>query len=72
MRANARGAWLVCQAAGRVLLQQGGGGSVVLVSSVRGALGHPAGYSAYCPSKAATDLLAKIFGGRMGSRRASG
>lgn len=59
MKANARGAWLVCQAAGRVLLQQGDGGSVVLVSSVRGSLGHPAGYSAYCPSKAATDLLAK-------------
>jgi NAD(P)-dependent dehydrogenase (short-subunit alcohol dehydrogenase family) len=66
MRANARGAWLVCQAAGRVLLQQGGGGSVVLVSSVRGALGHPAGYSAYCPSKAATDLLAKSLAAEWG------
>jgi NAD(P)-dependent dehydrogenase (short-subunit alcohol dehydrogenase family) len=66
MRANARGAWLVCQAAGRVLLQQGGGGSVVLVSSVRGSLGHPAGYSAYCPSKAATDLLAKSLAAEWG------
>ncbi len=67
MRANARGAWLVCQAAGRVLLQQGGGGSIVLVSSVRGSLGHPAGYSAYCPSKAATDLLAKSLAAEWGS-----
>lgn len=69
MRANARGAWLVCQAAGRVLLQQGGGGSVVLVSSVRGSLGHPAGYSAYCPSKAATDLLAKSLAAEWGPQR---
>ncbi|SPM42902.1 NAD(P)-dependent dehydrogenase, short-chain alcohol dehydrogenase family, partial [Mycobacterium numidiamassiliense] len=69
MRANARGAWLVCQAAGRVLLQQGGGGSIVLVSSVRGTLGHPAGYSAYCPSKAATDLLAKSLAAEWGPHK---
>lgn len=67
MDANARGAWLVCQAAGQVLLEQGEGGSVVLVSSVRGALGHPAGYSAYCPSKAATDLLAKSLAAEWGA-----
>ena len=66
MAANARGAWLVCQAAGRVLLDQGRGGSVVLVSSVRGSLGHPAGYTAYCPSKAATDLLAKSLAAEWG------
>ncbi len=68
MNANLRGAWLVCQAAGRVLLEQGEGGSVVLVSSVRGALGAPAGYSAYCPSKAATDLLAKTLASEWGSQ----
>jgi NAD(P)-dependent dehydrogenase (short-subunit alcohol dehydrogenase family) len=67
MRANARGAWLVCQAAGRVLLEQRSGGSIVLVSSVRGTLGHPAGYSAYCPSKAATDLLAKSLAAEWGA-----
>jgi NAD(P)-dependent dehydrogenase (short-subunit alcohol dehydrogenase family) len=67
MDANARGAWLVCQAAGRVLLQQGGGGSIVLVSSVRGSLGQPAGYSAYCPSKAATDLLARSLAAERGA-----
>jgi NAD(P)-dependent dehydrogenase (short-subunit alcohol dehydrogenase family) len=66
MHANTRGAWLVCQAAGRVLLEQGDGGSIVVVSSVRGALGHPAGYSAYCPSKAATDLLAKTLAAEWG------
>jgi NAD(P)-dependent dehydrogenase (short-subunit alcohol dehydrogenase family) len=66
MGANARGAWLVCQAAGRDSLEQGSGGSVVLVSSVRGSLGHPAGYSAYCPSKGATDLLAKSLAAEWG------
>ncbi|WP_425294240.1 SDR family NAD(P)-dependent oxidoreductase [Mycobacterium attenuatum] len=67
MNANVRGAWLVSQAAGRVLLEQGLGGSVVLVSSVRGALGHAAGYSAYCPSKAGTDLLAKSLAAEWGA-----
>jgi NAD(P)-dependent dehydrogenase (short-subunit alcohol dehydrogenase family) len=68
MDANVRGSWLMCQAVGRVLLQQNGGGSVVLVSSTRGKLGHPAGYSAYCPSKAAVDLLAKTLAAEWGSK----
>jgi NAD(P)-dependent dehydrogenase (short-subunit alcohol dehydrogenase family) len=66
MDANVRGSWVVCKAAGRQLLAQGGGGSVVLVSSTRGKLGHPAGYSAYCPSKAAVDLLAKSLAAEWG------
>jgi len=66
MDANVRGSWLVCQAAGRQLLEQGDGGSVVLVSSTRGRLGHPAGYSAYCPSKAAVDLLTKSLSAEWG------
>jgi NAD(P)-dependent dehydrogenase (short-subunit alcohol dehydrogenase family) len=64
--ANVRGSWLVCQAAGRRLLEQGRGGSVILVSSTRGRLGHPAGYSAYCPSKAAVDLLARSLAAEWG------
>lgn len=71
MDANVRGAWLISQAAGRVLLEQNQGGSIVLVSSVRGKLGAATGYSAYCPSKAATDLLAKTLAaewGRQGIR----
>lgn len=66
MDANVRGSWLACQAAGRQLLAQGDGGSVVLVSSTRGRLGHAAGYSAYCPSKAAVDLLAKTLSAEWG------
>ncbi|WP_028813603.1 SDR family NAD(P)-dependent oxidoreductase [Streptomyces flavidovirens] len=65
--ANVRGSWLMCQAAGRHMLGQGGGGSVVLVSSTRGRLGHPAGYSAYCPSKAAVDLLGRSLAAEWGS-----
>jgi NAD(P)-dependent dehydrogenase (short-subunit alcohol dehydrogenase family) len=64
--ANVRGSWLVCQAAGRQLIEQGQGGSVVLVSSTRGRLGHPAGYSAYCASKAAVDLLARSLAAEWG------
>lgn len=66
MDANVRGSWLMAQAAGRVLLDQGSGGSIVLVSSTRGKLGHPAGYSAYCPSKAAVDLLGKTLAAEWG------
>jgi NAD(P)-dependent dehydrogenase (short-subunit alcohol dehydrogenase family) len=69
MDANVRGSWLLCQAAGRHLIPQNKGGSVVLVSSTRGKLGHPAGYSAYCPSKAAVDLLGKTLAAEWGKHR---
>lgn len=66
MNANVKGTWLVCQAAGRQMLTQAPGSSIVLVSSTRGKLGHPAGYSAYCPSKAAIDLLGKTLAAEWG------
>ena len=59
---NLTGAWLVCRAFGTRAIAQGRGGKVVLVSSARGKLGHPAGYSAYCASKAATDGLTRALG----------
>lgn len=61
MDGNVRATWLACRAVGRRMLDQGEGGRVVLVSSTRGKLGHPAGYSAYCPSKAAIDGLTKTL-----------
>jgi NAD(P)-dependent dehydrogenase (short-subunit alcohol dehydrogenase family) len=61
MDANVRGSWLACRAAGARMLDQGDGGKVVLVSSTRGKLGHPAGYSAYCTSKGAIDSLTKTL-----------
>lgn len=62
MDANVTGSWLMCQAAGRRFLEQGRGGKVVLMSSARGKLGHPAGYSAYCASKAAVDGITRALG----------
>ena len=62
MHGNVTGAWLLCRAFGQHVIAQGRGGKVVLVSSARGKLGHPAGYSAYCASKAATDGLTRALG----------
>lgn len=62
MRANVYGAWLIARAAGKQMIEQGRGGKVVLTSSARGKLGHPAGYSAYCSSKAAVDGMTKALG----------
>ena len=62
MLANVDGAWLIARAVGRQLIAQGRGGKVVFTSSARGKLGHPAGYSAYCTSKAATDGMTRALG----------
>jgi len=58
MDVNVRQSWLLCRAAGRVLIEQDRGGKVILMSSARSTLGM-ANYAAYCPSKAAIDLLAR-------------
>lgn len=62
MDGNVTGAWLLCRAFGQRAIQRGTKAKVVLVSSARGKLGHPAGYSAYCTSKAATDGLTRALG----------
>lgn len=62
MLANVEGAWLIARAVGRQLIAQGRGGKVVFTSSARGKLGHPAGYSAYCTSKSATDGMTRALG----------
>ena len=59
--------WMMCQAAGRQMIKQaeqgiGRGGKVVLISSARGLLGHPAGYTAYCSSKHAINGVVKALG----------
>jgi NAD(P)-dependent dehydrogenase (short-subunit alcohol dehydrogenase family) len=59
--ANAKGTWLVCRAAGRRMIDAGTRGKFVLVSSTRSDLGHPAGYTAYCASKAAVNLTTKAL-----------
>src|SRR6266513_1540400 len=62
MDANVTQTWLIARAAGRQMLKQGKGGKVILMSSARGLLGHPAGYSAYCASKSAIDGITKALG----------
>ena len=62
MDANVNQSWLMARAAGRQMLAQGKGGKVILTSSARGLLGHPAGYSAYCASKSAVDGITKALG----------
>lgn len=62
MDANVTQSWLMARAAGKRMLEQGEGGKIVLMSSARGLLGHPAGYTAYCASKAAVDGMTKALG----------
>jgi NAD(P)-dependent dehydrogenase (short-subunit alcohol dehydrogenase family) len=62
MDANVTQSWLMARAAGKQMLKQGQGGKVILMSSARGLLGHPAGYTAYCASKSAIDGITKALG----------
>ncbi len=62
MDVNVTQSWLMARAAGRQMLKQGRGGKVILMSSARGLLGHPAGYTAYCASKSAIDGITKALG----------
>lgn len=66
MDANVTQSWLLARAAAGRMKAQGEGGKIVLVSSARGLLGHPAGYTAYCASKAATDGIVKALGCELG------
>ena len=66
MDANVTQSWLLARAATVQMKAQGDGGKIVLVSSARGLLGHPAGYTAYCASKAAVDGMTKALGCELG------
>lgn len=66
MDANVTQTWLLARAATMQMKKQDAGGKIVLVSSARGLLGHPAGYSAYCASKAAVDGITKALGCELG------
>ena len=59
MDANVRQTWLLSRAAGKVMVPQGRGGTIVAVSSVRAKFATPAGTSAYGPSKAAVDMITR-------------
>lgn len=61
MDANVRQVWLLCRTAGRLMIEQGRGGTMVPISSVRAKFATPAGTSAYGTSKSAVDMLTKSF-----------
>jgi NAD(P)-dependent dehydrogenase (short-subunit alcohol dehydrogenase family) len=66
MDANVTQSWLMARAVAAQMLKQGGGGKIVLMSSARGLLGHPAGYTAYCASKSAVDGMTRALGCELG------
>lgn len=66
MDANVTQSWLIARAAARQMVLQDRGGKIVLMSSARGLLGHPAGYTAYCASKAAVDGMTRALGCELG------
>lgn len=73
MDANVRGPWLMAKAFGQYLAGRAvdgvpARGKLVLVSSVRGRHGSPAGYTAYCTSKGAVDSLTKTLATEWGPR----
>jgi len=68
MDVNMKGTYLFCKEVGRVMINQGRGGKVILVGSARGHLGL-ANYSAYSPSKGAVHLLAKTLGCEWGPHK---
>jgi NAD(P)-dependent dehydrogenase (short-subunit alcohol dehydrogenase family) len=67
MDANVTQSWLMARACARQMLKQGRGGKIILMSSARGLLGHPAGYTAYCASKSAIDGITKALGCELGA-----
>jgi NAD(P)-dependent dehydrogenase (short-subunit alcohol dehydrogenase family) len=64
--ANVTQSWLMARAVTKQLLAQGEGGKIIFVSSARGLLGHPAGYTAYCASKSAVDGITRALGVELG------
>ncbi len=67
MDANVTQSWLMSRSVGRQMLAQGEGGKIILMSSARGLLGHPAGYTAYCASKSAVDGITRALGCEWGA-----
>ncbi|MEM8732311.1 MAG: SDR family oxidoreductase [Pseudomonadota bacterium] len=65
MDANVTQSWLLARAAAAHMTERAYG-KIVFVSSARSILGHPAGYSAYCASKAAVNGITKALGCELG------
>ncbi len=65
MDANVNQSWLLARAAA-AHMKVSEYGKIVFVSSARSILGHPAGYTAYCASKAAVNGITKALGCELG------
>lgn len=65
MDANVNQSWLLARAAA-AHMKQSEYGKIIFVSSARSILGHPAGYTAYCASKAAVNGITKALGCELG------
>jgi NAD(P)-dependent dehydrogenase (short-subunit alcohol dehydrogenase family) len=62
---NVRGAWVVCTEAAKQMVRQGGGGAIVLISSISAHVGAPT-QVAYCGTKGAISMLGKALGSVLG------
>jgi len=58
--ANVKGTYLFCREAGKVLIEQGRGGSVLMLGSTRGVVGI-SDFTAYCASKGAIHMLTRCL-----------
>ncbi|WP_241481184.1 SDR family NAD(P)-dependent oxidoreductase [Ruegeria sp. ANG-S4] len=65
MDANVNQSWLLARAAA-AHMKASAYGKIIFVSSARSILGHPAGYTAYCASKAAVNGITKALGCELG------
>lgn len=57
---NLKGVFLTCREAGRLMIRQRRG-KIINISSVRGKLGFPENYTAYCASKGGLNLYTKCL-----------
>ena len=67
MEANVSQFFMVCRAAGKVMLEQGRGGKIVLTSSVRSQVATNNSI-AYCTSKAAASMLTRCLSAELASK----
>ncbi|RME69225.1 MAG: SDR family oxidoreductase [Alphaproteobacteria bacterium] len=61
MDANVRGPWFMAKAAGTYWIENNIRGKTLFVSSVRGRFGNISGYSGYCTSKGAVNMLTRVL-----------
>ncbi|MDP7511646.1 MAG: SDR family NAD(P)-dependent oxidoreductase [Dehalococcoidia bacterium] len=68
MRVNVRGTYLCCKAVARHMIQRGGGGKIIVISSGAGKRGR-ARFAAYCASKFALIGFTQSLAHELGSHR---